>query len=92
MSSQKSRVEVEICGEQYTIRGTEKPEYIETVAEYVDRKMKQLVDINPKLTTGKAAVLAAINIADELSKLRTDYDSLLEIMNTLDASTNDDEK
>lgn len=91
MSSQKSRVDVEICGEQYTIRGTEKPEYIETVAEYVDRKMKQLVNINPKLTTSKAAVLAAINIADELSKLRADYDSLLEIMNTLDTSA-DEEK
>lgn len=90
MSSQKSRVEVEICGEQYTIRGSESPEYIEMVAEYVDRKMKQLVDINPKLTTSKAAVLAAINIADELSKLRADYDSLLDIMNKLDASAKDE--
>ncbi|MEG6617058.1 cell division protein ZapA [Peptococcaceae bacterium 1198_IL3148] len=85
MSGQKARVEVEICGDKFTIKGDESPEHIEMVANYVDRKVKQLVNINPKLTTTNAAILAAINIADELSKLQADYDNLLEMMDTLDA-------
>lgn len=84
MSDQKARVDIKIYGEQYTVTGTSKPDHIEMMAEYVDQKMKKLVDINPKLTTAKAAVLAALNIADELSKLRSDYDNLLEIVNTID--------
>jgi len=35
---------------------------------------------NPKLSLDKAAVLAAINIADELKKLKADYEELVRII------------
>ncbi|MTI79717.1 MAG: cell division protein ZapA [Firmicutes bacterium] len=75
-----TRVEVEICGEYYTLKGKESPEYMQMVAEYVNRKIKQVSNRNTKLSVTKAAVLAAINIADELSKLQEDYDDLVKMM------------
>ncbi len=80
MSASKTRVEVEICGASYTLRGDESPEYMQMVAQYVNRKIKQLVSRNPRLSLTNAAVLAAINIADELSKLQEDYDNLIKLI------------
>ncbi len=82
MSDQETRVEVEICGASYMLRGKESPEYMQMVAQYVNRKMKQLISRNPRLSMTNAAVLAAINIADELSKLQEDYDNLVKLMDT----------
>ncbi|MBO8138393.1 MAG: cell division protein ZapA [Desulfotomaculum sp.] len=80
MANEETRVEVEICGEYYTLKGKEPPEYIQKVAQYVNRKIKQVAGRNPRLSVTKAAVLAAINIADELNKLQEDYDNLVKIM------------
>ncbi|MBM7854784.1 cell division protein ZapA [Desulfohalotomaculum tongense] len=80
MASEETRVEVEICGEYYILKGKESPEYMQMVAQYVNRKIKQVSSRNPRLSAAKAAVLAAINIADELSKLQEDYDDLVKMM------------
>jgi len=73
---EKSRVTVRIHGEEYVIKGYAKPEYIEGIAAYVDKKMHLITQKNPHLPVSKTAVLAALNIADELYKLKEDYDSL----------------
>lgn len=79
-----TKVKVEICGESYNIKGNESEEHIKMIAAYVDKKMRQVVERNPRLSTGKVAVLAALNIADELSKLQEDYDSMIKIINAHD--------
>ena len=71
------KVTVTIFGEEYTIKGDEKPEYIEMIASYVDRKMHAISQRSPNLTITKVAVLTALNLADELSKLQEDYDELV---------------
>nr|WP_274378693.1 cell division protein ZapA [Desulforamulus profundi] len=38
MSDQANRVEVEIFGEYYTLKGNEPPEYMVTVAQIVNKK------------------------------------------------------
>jgi cell division protein ZapA len=75
-SDEKSRVTVRIYGEEYVIRGYARPDYIEGIAAYVDKKMQIMGQKNPHLPISKTAVLAALNIADELFKLQEDYDSL----------------
>ena len=76
----KVRVTVSIFGENYVVKGAEKPEYIEMLAAYVDRKMQAISQKNPNLAVGKVAVLAALNLADELSKLQEDYDELVKTL------------
>lgn len=72
-----TRVNVKIFGEDYVVKGTEDPEYIQMLAAYVDRKMQSISQRMPNLPATKVAVLAALNLADELSKLQEDYDELV---------------
>lgn len=72
-----NKVTVRILDEEYVVRGEEDPEYIITLASYVDRRMKAIQQRNLNLGITKVAVLTALNIADELSKLQEDYDEIL---------------
>ena len=65
MSDQKS-VSVEILGQRYPIRAALDPEYIRRLAAYVDGKIRAAGDSAPSSDPVRLAVLAALNIADEL--------------------------
>ncbi len=60
--------EVLIFGERYTLRATDTPEYLNRVAEYVDGKFHEVAKESPALAPVKVAVLASLNIADDLFK------------------------
>lgn len=63
--------DVEIFGTPYTVKGDADPEYVMQLARYVDEKMRSLQRKSPATTSPqKIAVLTAVNIADELFKLR----------------------
>jgi cell division protein ZapA len=67
---EKSRVTVTIMGEEYVLRGTSTPDEIYRVGRYVDRLMRTLAEKNIQMSSHKIAVLAALNLADELLKLK----------------------
>jgi cell division protein ZapA len=62
------KTEVEIFGERYVLRATDAPGYIQQVAEYVDGKFREVARESPALIPSKVAVLASLNIADDLFK------------------------
>ena len=66
MSSDTSVTSVQIFGQEYKIRGFEDKSYVERVAGYVDERMKELARNSSSLPQERLAVLAALNIADEL--------------------------
>jgi len=70
MDSSKNLVQVSIFGHSYTIRGEADQEYILGVAAYVDRKMREITEKLPVASLSKVAILASLNIADELFKER----------------------
>ena len=61
-----NRVTVEIWGQQVTLKTQNDPEYVQRLARYVDRRMDSIAEKNPRLSTSQVALLAAVNIADEL--------------------------
>lgn len=75
-----NKATVEIFGEEYTMRGEASPDYMIMLANYIDKKMKNIANRQPQLTVAKIAVLAALNVADELSKLQEDYDAMVKLM------------
>ena len=75
--NQVNKVTVTIYNEDYIVKGTEKPDYIEMLASYVDRRMRMVQQRNVNLSTSKVAVLTALNLANELNKLQEDYDELV---------------
>jgi len=65
-----NRVEANIYGESYTITGEASEEYIRSITYFVDSKMTELAEIFPNASKLKLAVLAAVNITDELFQLK----------------------
>jgi cell division protein ZapA len=63
-------VEVTILGQKYTIKGDAPEEYIKGLASFVDEKLKEVYHASPGISPLKAAILASLNIADELHKFK----------------------
>jgi len=59
-------VPVEIHGQRYPIRSTLDATYVNVLASYVDEKMRAASESTPSGDSLRLAVLAALNIADEL--------------------------
>jgi len=66
--------EVYILGQKYTIKGDAPEEHIRDIASYVDKKLKEVHNSIPNITPVKASILAALDIADELFKLRSEQE------------------
>lgn len=71
----ENRVTVNICGEDYTLVAEEAPSYMQKVGGYVDTKLGELLN-SAKVGRTDAAVLTAVNIADELFKERESSENL----------------
>lgn len=69
-------VEVTILGQKYTLKGDAQEDYIKNLAAFVDGKLKEVYSASPGITPLKAAILASLNIADELHKLQEAEDSI----------------
>ena len=63
-------VSVEICGQRYPIRSTLDAEYVSRLATYVDEKIRAAGEATSSGDGQRLAVLAALNIADELFRCR----------------------
>ncbi len=74
----KSNVTVRIFGSEYPLSGVQDPRHVEELARYVDAKMTDISKSSGVLSSGKIAVLAVLNIADELFKLRARHEALKE--------------
>jgi cell division protein ZapA len=61
---------VEIHGQRYPIRSSLDPEYVLRLAAYVDHKIGAAAESTPSGDSLRLAVLAALNIADELFRIR----------------------
>lgn len=75
-----NRVTVRIMGEDYVVKGKADPEHIQRVGQHVDKVMCEVRQTNPYLSTTQVAVLAAVNIAAELFRIKEDYDELLALL------------
>jgi cell division protein ZapA len=71
-----STTEVEIFGATYVIRGGQQPEYLSELAAEVDRRMRELAGHVTSPEPGRLAILTALNLADELSRSRTNWDGV----------------
>jgi len=74
MGRDSNLTEVEIYGQAYKIRGAGGKLYIQELADYVDKKMKEISDMTNTADSLKVAILAAINITDEYFKTKKELE------------------
>ena len=73
-------VKVQIFGQSYTIMGDLDEAYVQQLAAYVDAKMQAITGMTSTVDTQKAAVLAALAIADELHSSRKEKSEREELL------------
>lgn len=83
METPQKSIYVNIFGEEYPLRsgGDSDVEYMSRVAGYVDQSMRKIAKNSPHLTTGNVAILAALNITDELFSARNKTDKRMTDLN-----------
>jgi cell division protein ZapA len=59
-------IEVEVFGQRFSLQGEGDEAYFHELAEYVDTQMRTLAKQTKTSTPTKLAILAAINVTDEL--------------------------
>jgi len=73
--AESQSIAVDIYDQVYHLRGTD-PAYIERLAAIVDAKMRAVSAHGNTVDSLRVAVLAALNIADELATLEQRYNTL----------------
>ncbi len=73
--SDTSLVSVTIFGQTYSLRADEDGGYVEDLARYLDSKMRTLSESTGTSDPLRVAVLAGLNVVDELFKLREEHRS-----------------
>ncbi len=77
MRDEGKATRVNIFGGEYSIRGEADPEYIRKVATYVDGKMREIDGELRVPSVSKVAILASLNIADELFKEKREKEQVV---------------
>ena len=67
-------IRVEIYNQTYNIRSDGDNEYILRLAEYVDSKMREISSGTLTVDSLKVAILAALHIADEYHRLKSQHE------------------
>jgi cell division protein ZapA len=73
--AESQSIAVEIYDQIYHLRGTD-PAYIQQLAHVVDAKMRAVSALGNTVDSLRVAVLAALNITDELQALRQRHEAL----------------
>jgi cell division protein ZapA len=68
--AEKQRVDIEILGQKYPIRSEAAPEYVRQLAGFVDRRAREIRGDAAGLDPVRVLALAALDITDELFRLR----------------------
>lgn len=69
MERRGSVTQVEIFGQTYNVRADGDSAYIHDLARFVDSRMKEVADRTATVDTTKIAILAALNISDDLYQM-----------------------
>ena len=82
-----NKVTMSICGQEYTLEADESAEYMKKVGALVDQRMDRIQE-TLHVSQADAAVLAAVNLADELLKNQAAAENLRrQVKNYLDEAT-----
>jgi cell division protein ZapA len=71
---EKNKVEVEIYGQRYTLKGPFGEEKIKKLAKELDGLMNEVAAAAPHLATHQIAVLVSLRLLNDYNELKQEYD------------------
>jgi len=78
-----TRVKVEIMGQNLVVASDADDDWVKALAEAVDAKIKAIRDSSRAVNSIDVAILAALNFADELERLKREHREVLERIEAL---------
>ena len=76
MSEESNQVQISIFGQEYSVKAPADATYIKKIAEYLDEKMREVQSgFSTTQSSTRIAILAGMNITDELFTARKNEDS-----------------
>ncbi|MDD5944620.1 MAG: cell division protein ZapA [Clostridia bacterium] len=92
--AEKNHVQVMIEGKLMTLVGTDSPEYMKSVAEYIDNKNKELRsgENGKRMNVAMASILTSINVADDFFKEKERRESLERELENMKQKLEDNER
>jgi cell division protein ZapA len=73
-----STVKVTILGQEYPVRADADADYIRDIAAFLDARMRKIQKAEPNRPALKVAILAALNLTDEVFTLQREKQELIE--------------
>ena len=80
MAKEPRSIRVVIYDQEYFMRGDLNQEYIQKLAQYLDKKMRSIAERTRTVDTLRVAMLAALNVADEYHQLKARYEEVTQHM------------
>ena len=77
-AADRTRVTVDIYGNQFKLTGHNNPEYIKRIAAFVDENLHKLAKGYPRLDLPKLAMLASVQMAEDVFRLRVENERMHE--------------
>jgi cell division protein ZapA len=77
LSIDNNQVKISIFGQEYSVKAPADPEYIKKIAEFLDGKMREVQSgFSTTQSSTRIAILAGMNITDELFNARQSGESI----------------
>ena len=73
---EKNKVQLVIGGSTYTIVTEDETEYVQELGETIDKEIKKVLSENNRLSLTQAAILVALDFADQSKKASAGADNL----------------
>jgi len=73
----KNSVQIKIMGKEFTVKSDNNEGYVKEIADYVSRKMEEVLKDTQTVATVNVAFLTALNIADEYFKIKEQHQKLI---------------
>ena len=76
----KEKITVKILDQEYQLLSEETSEHVKKVADFVDKRLREIREQGPSLSEKKLAILAAFHIASDYFHLLEKHEALLDII------------
>ena len=86
MEGVKNKVKVNILGGEYNILTDEDESRVQAIAAFVDKQITDTKAMSPQMTTMNAAILALLNLSEELYATKSELDEYKKKEDELDKS------
>lgn len=80
MDQDEQKVSVQIYGELFVIKGNASENYIRSLAKDIDQRMREISKKFPRLAAHQVATLLALNLADELTRLKEEQNTVMAML------------